>query len=529
MISGLTDSYVGFVTYIQQHDPLPTFAIARSRLELEESTMIQQVAREFGHHQELLMPKHQPLLMKRLPNPPPDVTRISILDTTSTTHATTVERKIRKTLLPGTLAAVVGMVLVIAKLPIPHPPLVLDHVLHAPKLIKNLIYVRKFTTYNHVSVEFDPFGFSMKDFQTGMPIMRCESQGELYPITTTNKVVSPVSFASLSSSIWHDRLGHPRAPILDSLRKNKLIKCNKIPYLNSSFCHSCPLGKHVKLPFINSHNSTNMSFDILHSDIWTSPVMSSLAHKYYVLFLDDYSNFLWTFPISNKSQVYSTFQKSRAYIKTQFQREIKYIQCDNSGEYVNGKFQKLCEEKGISFRLSCPHTSPQNGKVERKIRSIINIVRTLLIHASLPSSFWHHALQMATYLLNMLPSKNLHYQSHLKILYQKDPAYSHLRVFGCFCYPLFPSTTIHKLQPRSAPCVFLGYPSNHCGYKCYDISLNKIIICRHVLFNENEFPFSKLHTPSSTSYNFLDIGLSPYMINHLLEETDRHIPAPSPS
>ncbi|XP_050909863.1 uncharacterized protein LOC127123705 [Lathyrus oleraceus] len=46
MISDLTDAYVGFVTYIQQHDHLPTFATARSRLELEESTMLQRAARE---------------------------------------------------------------------------------------------------------------------------------------------------------------------------------------------------------------------------------------------------------------------------------------------------------------------------------------------------------------------------------------------------------------------------------------------------------------------------------------------------
>ena len=72
-----------------------------------------------------------------------------------------------------------------ANLPLPHPPLVLDHVLDAPKLIKNLIFVRKFTTDNHVSVEFDPFCFSMKKFQKGIPIMKCESQGELYHITTT--------------------------------------------------------------------------------------------------------------------------------------------------------------------------------------------------------------------------------------------------------------------------------------------------------------------------------------------------------
>jgi len=106
-----------------------------------------------------------------------------------------------------------------------HPPLALSNVLHAPKLIKNLIYVRKFTTDNHVSVEFDPFGFSVKDFQTVMVLMRCESQGQLYPITNTatNKNQFPSEFAALSTSVWHDRLGHPGASILDSLRKNKIL------------------------------------------------------------------------------------------------------------------------------------------------------------------------------------------------------------------------------------------------------------------------------------------------------------------
>jgi uncharacterized membrane protein YgcG len=62
MISGLTDSYAGFVTYIQQHDPLPTFETTKSRLELEESTMIQRVARESGNTSSsaALLAKSQP-------------------------------------------------------------------------------------------------------------------------------------------------------------------------------------------------------------------------------------------------------------------------------------------------------------------------------------------------------------------------------------------------------------------------------------------------------------------------------------
>ena len=393
-----------------------------------------------------------------------------------------------------------------ANLPSPHPPLALKKVLHAPKLIKNLVSVRKFTTDNNVTVEFDPFGFSVKDFRTGTPIMRCESQGALYPLTSPSTPLPPhSSFAALAPSLWHERLGHPGASILESLRKNNFIECNKLS--NSTVCSSCPLGKLVKLPFITSHSHTMMPFDIIHCDLWTSPLLSSMGHRFYLVILDDYSKFVWTFPLAKKSQVYSTFLHFRAYVRTQFERDIKTIQCDNGREFDNTPFWDFCKDNGISFHFSCPYSSPQNGKAERQIRTLNNIVRTLLAHASLPYTFWHHALQMATYLTNILPHKGLSYSSPLHILFHKEPSYSHLRVFGCLCYPLFPSTTIHKLQARSTPCVFLGFPSNHRGYKCYDPSSRKIIICRHVIFDESNFPFSKLHTPNDTYYHFLDSPL----------------------
>lgn len=198
-------------------------------------------------------------------------------------------------------------------LPSPHPPLALKNVLHAPKLIKNLVSVRKFTTDNSVTIEFDPFGFSVKDFQTGMPLMRCESRGALYPITeSTTPATSSSTFAALAPSLWHERLGHPRVSILHSLRKNKFIECNQIR--DSRICHSCSLGKHIKLPFVLSHSHTLMPFDIVHIDLWTSPVLSSSGHRYYILLLDDYSKFLWTFPLSNKSDAYSTFINFRTFI-----------------------------------------------------------------------------------------------------------------------------------------------------------------------------------------------------------------------
>ncbi|KAJ9552074.1 hypothetical protein OSB04_016119 [Centaurea solstitialis] len=155
----------------------------------------------------------------------------------------------------------------------------------------------------------------------------------------------------------------------------------------------------------------------------------------------------------------------------------------------------------MSFRFSCPYTSPQNGKAERKIRSINNIIRTVLTHSSLPPSYWHHALAMATYILNILPSKTKSHLTPTRLLYHKSPTYSHLRVFGCLCYPLLPTTSINKLQNRSSPCVFLGYPPNHRGYLCLDLSTKKILISRHVLFDEMIFPFRS--SAPTQSYEFL--------------------------
>jgi hypothetical protein len=71
-------------------------------------------------------------------------------------------------------------------IPSPTKPLLLRDVLVAPALIKNLISVRQFTRDNLVSVEFDYFGLSMKDYLTKEEIARFNSSGDLYTIHGTS-------------------------------------------------------------------------------------------------------------------------------------------------------------------------------------------------------------------------------------------------------------------------------------------------------------------------------------------------------
>ena len=91
------------------------------------------------------------------------------------------------------------------------------------------------------------------------------------------------------------------------------------------------------------------------------------------------------------------------------------------------------------------------------IRMMNDVVRTLLIQASLPPRFWAERLHTATYLLNRLPSTASHAPTPHHALFGTPPRYDHLRVFGCACYPNTSAIAPHKLAPRSTR-VFLGTP-----------------------------------------------------------------------
>jgi hypothetical protein len=81
-------------------------------------------------------------------------------------------------------------------------------------------------------------------------------------------------------------------------------------------------------------------------------------------------------------------------------------------------------------------------------------------------------------------------------LYGTAPTYDHLCVFDCTCYPNTSATSPHKLSPRSTHCLFLGYSSDHKGHQCLDLASHRIIISRHVVFDEDVFPLAGPSPPT---------------------------------
>lgn len=164
-----------------------------------------------------------------------------------------------------------------------------------------------------------------------------------------------------------------------------------------------------------------------------SPYPSREGYRYYVSFIDTYSQFTWLFFMTNKSKVYANFLKFKAMTELQFNTKLKCLHTDRGKEYL--PVCKFLQDHGVLHRFSCPHTHEQNECAERKHCHVCETGLTLLSASSLPHNYWTDAFACAIFVINRLPSQSLKMRSPFNILFNKNPDYSIFRQFGCACYP----------------------------------------------------------------------------------------------
>ena len=122
---------------------------------------------------------------------------------------------------------------------------------------------------------------------------------------------------------------------------------------------------------------------------------------------------------------------------------------------------------------------------------------TLLHDTSLPFSYWPHAFQRASYLINRQPTSLLQNHSPFEALFGQKPNYLKLRNYRCLCYPLTRPYNTHKMQSKSSPCVFIKYSQTQSAYKCLNLKTHKIYTSMHVIFDEPNTPTLSSTKPKS--------------------------------
>ncbi|MCO5599318.1 hypothetical protein L7F22_053419 [Adiantum nelumboides] len=127
--------------------------------------------------------------------------------------------------------------------------------------------------------------------------------------------------------------------------------------------------------------------------------------------------------------------------------KVKSIRSDRGGEFLPENFARWCKSEGIRRQLTTPYTPSQNGVVERKNRTIMEMARAMLAHASLPRSYWAEACNTA----------------------EKR----------------------QKLDFKSKKLLFLGYSAESDAYRLYDPDTRTTTVSRDVVFDESFITFAE--------------------------------------
>jgi hypothetical protein len=134
-----------------------------------------------------------------------------------------------------------------------------------------------------------------------------------------------------------------------------------------------------------------------------------------------------------------------------------------------------------------PYTPQQNGIAERRNRTLMDMVRSMMAYSDLPLSFSGEALHTAVYLLNHSPSKAVKVTPY-ELWTGRKPSLRHLAVWGCNAQIRVPNQYRTKLQPKSTLGIFIGYSSQSKGYRFYDSENDKLVESRDAIFLDQHTP-----------------------------------------
>jgi transposase InsO family protein len=177
-----------------------------------------------------------------------------------------------------------------------------------------------------------------------------------------------------------------------------------VKFEKNKLCSSCQTGKQV----VNTHAyksqmSTHRPLELLHIDLFGPTYFVSIGgNSYCLVIVNDYSRFTWVYFLQDETNVFETFKPFTILAQNQFEFDIKKVRSDNGPEFKNATIDEYCDDKGIKHEFSSKYTPEQNGIVERKNRTPIDMARSMLAEYNVSDSYWAEAINAACHASNRL-------------------------------------------------------------------------------------------------------------------------------
>jgi hypothetical protein len=231
--------------------------------------------------------------------------------------------------------------------------------------------------------------------------------------------------------------------------------------------------------------TTDRPLELLYMDLFGPIAYISIGgSKYCLVIVDDYSRFTWVFFLHEKLQTQETLKGFLRRAQNEFGLRIKKIRSDNGTKFKNSQIEGFLEEEGIKHEFSSPYTPQQNGVVERKNRTILDMARTMLNEYKTSDRFWAEAVNTACYAINRLYLHRILKKTSYELLTGKKPNISYFRVFGSKFFILIKRGRKSKFAPKAVEGFLLGYDSNTRAYRVFNKSSGLVEVSCDIVFDE---------------------------------------------
>jgi transposase InsO family protein len=231
--------------------------------------------------------------------------------------------------------------------------------------------------------------------------------------------------------------------------------------------------------------TTDRPLELLHMDLFGPIAYISIGRsKYCLVIVDDYSRFTWIFFLQEKSQTQETLKRFLRWAQNEFELRIKKIRSNNGTEFKNSQIEGFLDEEGIMHEFSSPYTPQQNGVVQRKNRTLLDMARTMLDEYKTPDRFWAEAINTACYSIKQLYLHRILKKTSYELLTGKKPNVYYFRVFESKCFILIKRGRSSKFAPKAEEGLLLGYDSNTRAYRVFNKSTGLVEVSCDIVFDE---------------------------------------------
>nr|GEZ52084.1 retrovirus-related Pol polyprotein from transposon TNT 1-94 [Tanacetum cinerariifolium] len=283
-------------------------------------------------------------------------------------------------------------------------------------------------------------------------------ESKLYTISISDMAASsPVCLMSKATStkswLWHRRLSH-----LDFGEKQESLSSPKLVL------------------------SDNSKLELLRMDL-CGPM-----RKYILVIVNDYSRYTWVYFLHSKDEIPEIIKKFIAQAQLNYKAKVCKIRTNNDTEFKNATLKAHYEKLGIMQQFSTARTPQQNGVVERRNRTLVEVARTMLIFSQLPKFLWAEAVATACFIQNRSIIHTRYNNTPYELLHGQKPNVEYFYEFGSLCYPTNDCDDLGKMKPKANIGVLIELTAMASEHDCLEPELQR--------FNNHNSSAETMNTPS---------------------------------